>query len=164
MVVVDSSSLILMAKAGILDRVIKNLKEKLTITKQVYNETTSKKDAFDAKIIKKRVEERIIEKRGIKNLKLYNEIRKDFNLGKGEAEAIVFCLENKIGLVTDDKRAINACRILRIKFTTVPNLLVRLYKKGLVTKIEANAYLKKLEKFGRYSDEIIQKIKEDLKK
>jgi predicted nucleic acid-binding protein len=152
-----------MAKADILDKIIKHLQKNLAITNQVYNESTSKIDAYDAKIIKKRIEEKAIRKKRIKNLELCKNIQDDFNLGKGEAETIVFCLENKISLITDDKKAMKACKILRIKFTTVPNLLIRLYNKGLVTKIEADLYLKRLEKFGRYSNDILQKIKGDLK-
>jgi len=157
MIVIDNSSLILMTKVGILYEILKNLKKKLIITNQIYNESASKIDAFDAKIIKQRVEEKAIEKGEIKNVKLYEKIKEDFNLGKGEAEAVVFCLENKTGLITDDKKAMNACRILRIKFTTVPNLLIYVYKRDLITKTEANIYFMKLEKFGRYSNEILQK-------
>ena len=146
-----------MTKVGILYEILKNLKKKLIITNQIYNESASKIDAFDAKIIKQRVEEKAIEKGEIKNVKLYEKIKEDFNLGKGEAEAVVFCLENKTGLITDDKKAMNACRILRIKFTTVPNLLIYVYKRDLITKTEANIYFMKLEKFGRYYNEILQK-------
>lgn len=163
MIAIDSSSLILMAKADILDNAIKHLKKKMAITEQVYIESTSKTDSFDAKIIKKRVEEKAILKKGIKNLNLYQKIRADFNLGKGEAEAIVFCLENKTSLLTDDKKAMNACKVLRIEFTTAPNLLTALYKRKLIKKNEADLYLKRFEKFGRYDDEVLQKIKEDLK-
>ena len=84
-------------------------------------------------------------------------------MGKGEAEAIVFCLENKASLVTDDKKAMNACKILRIKFTTAPNLLVMLHNKKLIKKVEADLYLRRFEKFGRYTNEVLQRIKEDLK-
>src|SRR3989338_3277059 len=101
MIAIDSSSIILIAKAGILDKIIKNLREKLTITNKIYSETT-KKETFDAQIIKKRVEEKAIKKKGIKNLKLFSIIKGDFNLGDGEAEAIIFCLENKTRLITDD--------------------------------------------------------------
>ena len=70
----------------------------------VYSETT-KTEAFDAQIIKKRVEEKAIKKKEIKNSKLFSKIKDDFNLGDGEAEAIAFCLENETGLITDDKKA-----------------------------------------------------------
>ena len=163
MIAIDSSSLILMAKIDILDKIIKNLKKKLALTEEVYRECTIKTEAYDAKIIKKRVEEKAILKKEIKNLALYQKIRADFNLGKGEAEAIVFCLENNTSLVTDDKKAMNACKILRIKFTTAPNLLVMLHNKKLINKVEANSYLRRFEKFGRYTNEVLQRIKEDLK-
>ena len=162
MIVIDSSSLILLAKIGVLDIVIKNLKKKLVLTNQIYIETTQK-ESFDAKIIKKRVEEKSIEKKEIKNSILCSKIQNDFNLGKGESEAIVLCLENKVGLITGDKKAMNSCKILKINFTTVSNLLMSIYQKGSITKIEAEIYVKKLEKFGRYSNAIIQKIKEELK-
>jgi len=162
MIAIDSSSLILMAKAGILDKVITSLKRKIIATACVYSETT-KTETFDAQIIKKRVEEKAIQKKEIKNSKLFSKIKDDFNLGDGEAEAIVFCLENKTGLITDDKKAMNACRLLRIRFTTAPNLLIRLYKRSLITKTEASLYLDKLEKFGRYSENILQNTREELK-
>ena len=162
MIAIDSSSLILMAKTGILDKVITSLKRKIIVTTCVYSETT-KIESFDAQIIKKRAEEKAIQKKEIKNLKLFSKIKNDFNLGDGEAEAIVFCLENKTGLITDDKKAMNACRLLRINFTTTPNLLIRLYKKKLITKTEANLYLDKLEKFGRYAKSISQNAREELK-
>lgn len=162
-IVLDSSSLILIAKTGVLDKIIRYL-QNITITEQIYNESTLGKDTFDAKIIKKRVEETVIGKKAIKDFAIYQKIKDDFNLGKGEAEAITFCLENNVGLVTDDKKAMNACRILKIKFTTVLNLLIRLHKKDLISDVEFEVYFKKLDKFGRYSNEILQKYKEDLKK
>lgn len=162
MIVVDSSSLILMAKSGMLDKVVENLKEKMAITSAVYDESTSKKEVFDANIIRKRVDGGSIKRIEIKNLRLYNKIREDFNLGKGEASAIVACLENKSGIITDDKKAINTCRILKIRFTTAVDLLVALFRKGMITKAETKAYFDKLRKFGRYSDEIVQRIEEEL--
>ena len=163
MIAIDSSSLILTAKADILDKITKCLKKKLALTEEVYKESTSKIDADDAKVIKKRVEEKILLKKEIKNTALYRKIREDFNLGKGEAEAVVFCMENSTSLITDDKKAMNACRILRIKFTTAPNLLVMLYKKKRIKKEEADLSLKKFEKFGRYTEDVLQRVKEDLK-
>lgn len=163
MITVDSSSLILLAKLNILDILIENIKHRLVVTGQVYNECLAKKESFDAQLIEERIKERLIAKRDISNRNLYNKIIKDFNLGKGEAEAITLCLELKLGMISDDKKAINACRVLKIKFTTASKLLVQLYKKKLLTKVEANLMTKELQKIGRYSDEIINRLKEDLK-
>ena len=76
---------------------------------------------------------------------------------------IVLCLENKINLITDDKKAMNACKILRINFTTVPNIVIRIYQKDIITKPQASMYIDKLKEIGRYSNTIIKNIKEDLK-
>ncbi len=160
---IDSSSLILAAKTSFLNRLITGLQENLLIGKKVYEESTSKEGMFDAKLIKKKVESGLIEKVEIKDIALYQKIVGDFNLGEGEAEAIVLCIEKNTGLITDDRKAMNACRILGIMFTTAANILIRLYKKGLVTKAEAETYAKKLERLGRYSSEVMQQIREDLK-
>ncbi|MEK6854122.1 MAG: hypothetical protein AABX60_02195 [Nanoarchaeota archaeon] len=163
MVVFDSSSLILLAKIGILEKLISNLREKAIISDEVYKESTSKKEAFDAKLIENFIEEKRITKQGVKDRGLCQRVRKDFNFGEGEAEAIALCLESGASLITDDKKAINACKLLKIRFTTAGKLLIRLYKKGLITKMEAEACLKRLEKFGRYSSEIMRAMMEELK-
>ena len=163
MIIVDSSSLILLAKLNMLDILIGNIKHKIVIPQLVYAECTAKQDLFDAQIIKQRVTKGLIGTIDISNRKLYNKIVKDFNLGKGEAESITLCIELKSGMITDDKKAINACRVLKIKFTTVPRLVVRFYKKKLLTKTEANLIIKELHRLGRYSDDIMNKVKEDLK-
>ncbi len=131
--------------------------------RKVYGESTSKTVAFDAMLIKKRVEERAIEKVELENRALSRKVRADFNVGEGEAEAIALCIGSGSGLITDDKKAMNACRLLGIKFTTAPNLLVAIYKSGLVTKAEANAYMGKLQKAGRYSDHIARQLTGELK-
>lgn len=164
MLCVDSSSLILLAKIGILDKAIASIKEKPTITEAVYQESTFREELFDARMIKSRVEEKHIDKIKVKNTGLCQKIRKDFDLGEGEAEAIVLCVENKADLITDDKKAINACRILNVRFTTTGMLLCKLYERGRITKSEAKIYVKKLETFGRYSKNALQKIREGLEK
>jgi len=163
MTIIDSSSLILLAKLNMLDKLIKKSKQKLVIPAKVYEECTAKKESFDAKIIEKRVEEKLIVKRVVSNRGLCNKIVNDFNLGRGEAEAVTLCIETESGIITDDRKAINACRILKIKFTTVPKILVQFYKRKLLSKSEVNLMIKQLQEFGRYSDEIINQVKEELK-
>ena len=164
MIVIDSSSLILLAKIGVLDKVIMNSKEKLAVTDKVCQESISRNELFDAQIIKSKLEEKLIEKVKVKNIMLYRRIRKDFNIGEGEAESIALCLETKTDLITDDRKAINACRALKIRFTTTGKLLVKLYEKGRITKVETDGYIKKLERFGRYSKAALQEIMKDVTK
>lgn len=84
----------------------------------------------------------------------------DFSLEIGEAEAIVLCVEagSKI-LATDDKNAMNACKVLRIRFTTAKNVLIRMYEKRLIGKEKALMKLDNLKKVGRYKREIIEDAK-----
>jgi len=152
-----------MAKAGMLDNVLRSIKVQLVITMGIYKECTLKKDAFDAKIIKARVKEGKIKILGIKDLNLYKKIKDEFSLGMGEAEAIVWCMENKKYLITDDRKAMNACKILDISFTTNLNILATMYRKGKIEESEASIFKENLKKFGRYSDKVIQDFEEDLK-
>ena len=162
MICIDSSSLILLAKIGILDKLMVNSKEKFAVTDKVYQESTSRNELFDAQIIKSKIEENLIEKVKVRNIILYRKIQRDFSLGEGEAESIALCLETEVDLITDDKKAINACRVLKIRFTTAGKLLVRLNEKGRISDSETKEYIKKLEKFGRYSKAALQEIKEDV--
>ena len=163
MLIADSSSLILLAKIGIIDIAIAKIRKKLAIPEQVYAECTAKKELFDAQIIEERTKHGSIERKSILNAGLCERILKDFNLGKGEAEAITLCMESKAGLMTDDKKAINACKVLKIRFVTVPRLVAEFYKKEYITKNQIEPIIDKLQNIGRYSNEIIQRMKEDLK-
>ncbi|MAF13570.1 MAG: hypothetical protein CMI53_01620 [Parcubacteria group bacterium] len=163
MIVADSSTLILLAKTELLDWLLENLKEKITIPRSVFVESTIKNEAFDAILIKNRVKENKIKITDVKQKYLCDKLLDDFNFGKGEAEAISLCLLNKAILLVDDKKAIKCCKVFNLKFTTAPNILVTFYKKKIVDKEMANLLLTKLEKYGRYSSDIIQKIKGELK-
>lgn len=159
--IADSSTLILLAKSGLLDIFIKN--NKIKITNIVYEESTVEKESFDAKLISQRIRENKIQIKNIANMTLYSKLIHDFNLGKGEAESIALAFEEKDIVLSDDKKAINTCRILNIKFTTALNILVGLNKNKTINKEKAKIILKKLEDYGRYSQDLIKKIEEDLK-
>src|SRR3989344_433789 len=108
MYVIDSSSLILLAKIGILDKVIDNIKEKMAIPEKVYDESARQKNTFDAKMIEERIKQKKLDQITVKNRKIYQKIKEDFNLGDGEGECIALCIENRGQLITDDKKALNA--------------------------------------------------------
>ena len=163
MIVSDSSTLILLAKVSILDTFINNIKLKVIIPKKVHLECIIKDDRFDAKLIEERVKEGKIKVKEIKQQNLCLKLMQDFGIGAGEAEAITLCIEEKKSLITDDKKAINICKIFHIGFTTAPNILVNLYKKEIITKEKAELSIKKLQLYGRYSQEIIQRIMEEIK-
>ncbi len=161
--IIDSSTLILLAKTGLLDKLLKRVKDKPKITAAIEQESTEKKNTFEAKIIKKRIEEGKILVKKIENLLFYRQLTEDFNLGKGEAEAVMLSKEEKDVLLTDDKKALNACKVFNLEFTTALNILVELYKEKELNKEESKTMLKKLIMYGRYSDELIKKAEDDLK-
>ena len=160
--IADSSSLILLAKISVLDRLLSHLKEPVTITPAISNECTAKEGTMDAQLIQRIFKEGRILKRTLRESRLSRNLEKDFNLGSGEAEAIQLCLEQKQGLITDDKRAIQTCRILKIPFTTALNLVLQLHNRRKLDRQEAETYVNKLKSFGRYSTELINKAKEEL--
>lgn len=159
--IIDSSTLILAAKTGLLDHIIKN--KELEITNKVKEESIVAKESFDSKIIEQRISENKIKVKEIKDVELYDKLIKDFNLGKGEAEAIVLASEKNKTILVDDKKAINSCKILNIKFATALNILVKLHKDNKIKKEETRIILNKLKKYGRYSQDIINKVEEDIK-
>ena len=162
MPIMDSSTLILLAKSGLLDIFIDNLKTQLIIPKTVETECASKKDTYDAKLITQRINDKKIIVQTSSNLKICEELMRDFNIAKGEAEALTLCLDKNQLLLTDDKKAINACKILRLAFATAPNILIRAVEKGLIEQEQAMLIFEKLMRYGRYSKDIIQDVKDKL--
>ncbi len=122
------------------------------------------KKSFDAALIEKRISEGKIKVRKSINTKAIKQLMDDFNIGEGEAETMEICLENNWKLVgTDDKNAIKACIILEIMYSTAMGILVVLNEKGILPKDYAMVKLDKLALFGRYSDDIIEEVKNTLR-
>jgi len=162
MPIMDSSTLILLAKCDLLDIFIDNLKTQLIIPNAVESECTSKKDTYDAKLIAQRINEKKIIVQTPSNSKICKKLMRDFNIAKGEAEALTLCLDRQELLLTDDKKAINACKILRLPFATAPNILIRAVEKGLIEQEQALLLFEKLMRYGRYSEDIIQDVKDKI--
>jgi len=158
-IVFDSSTLILLAKKELLDVFLNNFDGIVAIPKVVREETCNKK-TFDALLIEKRIEEEKIKVYEVEKKDLVKKLIEDFNLEDGEAEAIILCIErgSKI-LATDDKNAINACKVLKIKFTTAINILIRAYEKQLIEREKALIKLDNLRVVGRYKEKIIEDAK-----
>ena len=158
-IVFDSSTLILLAKKELLDVFLNNFDGIVAIPKVVREESCNKK-TFDALLIEKRIEEEKIKVYEVEKKDLVKKLIEDFNLEDGEAEAIILCIEkgSKI-LATDDKNAINACKVLKIKFTTAINILIRAYEKQLIEREKALIKLDNLRVVGRYKEKIIEDAK-----
>jgi len=156
MIVFDASTLILVAKAELLEGFLDSIAQKVAIPVEVERECCRKEKSLDAIVIAEAIRDSKIAVKRLRTKKLYQRLREDFRLGKGEAEAIALALSEKAPLVAiDDKSGINACKLLKIPFTTAVDILVRLQEKRLLAREEAKMKLEALERYGRYKSEIV---------
>ena len=163
MIVFDSSTLILMAKIEVLNCFLESVEFQVRIPTEVANESCAVKKSLDAQLIQKAIDESKIRVVPVKDRKLLAKLLRDFGLGIGEAEAIVLALSESATLIgIDDKNGINACKLLRIPFTTAIGILIRLHEKKLLTREEALAKLAILGKQGRYKQSILEDAKRRL--
>ncbi len=159
-VVFDASALILMAKIGLL----KELSKEIDIhTTETVCEETTRAETYDAEVIQQRSENNHFTREKVPEENIEKIIDR-FNLDKGEASTIA--LQRQINadiIATDDKQAINACKILEIKFTTSLKLLGRAYEKELISQEKAMTKLKELDKHGRYNDNQIKSTEQNIR-
>ena len=157
MVVFDASTLILIAKAELLDLFLANVSVPVAIPGEVGKECCGSKKALDAVIIQRALNESRIKTVVVKNRRLVAKLEADFSLGRGEAEAIALALNQKAEVLgIDDKNGINACKLLGVAFTTAVGILIRSREKGLLEESDALEKLESLAKHGRYKDSIIE--------
>jgi predicted nucleic acid-binding protein len=157
MFIFDASTLILVAKAELLDPFLAGFKLKVAIPGEVEKECCGVKKTLDALTIQKALDEARMKVIAVKNRKLVAKLQADFSLGKGEAEAIALAVTEKAQLLgIDDKNGINACKLLGVAFTTAVGILVWSREKGLIDRGRALAKLETLANFGRYKNSIIE--------
>ncbi|MFZ3341523.1 MAG: hypothetical protein WA213_11610 [Terriglobales bacterium] len=163
MLVMDASTLILVAKMEALDVFLGDVKLEVVIPMEVEKECCGVKKSFDALMIQKAVQESKIKVVDVKNKKLVIKLRMDFGLGWGEAEAIALAVAKRARILgIDDKNGINACKLLGIPFTTAIAILIRMREKRLLTLSEGFAKLAALGKYGCYKQSILEDARQKL--
>ena len=88
MIIFDASTLILIAKAELLDSFLTDIELEAAIPVEVEKECCGVKKSLDALLIQKALDESRLKVIAVKNRKLVVKLQGDFSLGKGEAEAI----------------------------------------------------------------------------
>ena len=157
MLVLDASTLILLAKAELLGLFLDGVELQVVIPAEVAKECCGATRTLDALLIQKALDESAIHVVSVKNRKFVAKLQTDFSLGQGEAEAIGLAVGEKASLVgIDDKNGINACKLLGIPFTTAIGILLRSSEKGLLSRSSALAALASLARYGRYKSSIIE--------
>jgi predicted nucleic acid-binding protein len=163
MFVFDASTLILIAKAELLEPFLAGIGPEVVIPPQVERECCGVKRTLDALLIQKALDDSRIRVVAVRNRRLVARLQADFSLGRGEAEAIALAhLEEAQILGIDDKNGINACKLLGIGFTTAVGILVRSHEKRLIETSAAIAKLATLARYGRYKNSIIEEARKKL--
>ncbi|PIV22503.1 MAG: hypothetical protein COZ69_07145 [Deltaproteobacteria bacterium CG_4_8_14_3_um_filter_45_9] len=153
LLIMDASSLILLGRCGLIE--VLSQVFSVIIPRGVFNEVVNEetlKQYPDANIISELVKSKKIEVFLVERQKFQFPI----TLGEGEIEAIILTrqMENGI-LVTDDGKAIKACRYLKIPFIISPKVVTALYQLEKIDFGNAKISIDKLRIIGRYSPEII---------
>jgi predicted nucleic acid-binding protein len=160
MFIFDPSTLILIAKAELLEPLLASIEVEVAIPQQVERECCGAKRTLDSLMIQKALDDSRIRVIAVKNRRLVARLQADFSLGRGEAEAIALAQTEKAQILgIDDKNGINACKLLGIGFTTALAILVRSHEKGLIERGAAVAKLATLATHGRYKNSIIEEAR-----
>jgi predicted nucleic acid-binding protein len=156
----DSSTLILLAKAELLDIFLNDFEGKPLLPDAVEAESAGTSDRPDGLLIRQRILEGRLIVQSIRQPKILSRLVQDFRLGLGEAEALVLALDlgDAAIVATDDRNAIRACKVLRIGFVTSLSILVRTVEKGLITPADGERFLERLSFYGRFRNELIAEI------
>ncbi|MFL6233762.1 MAG: hypothetical protein ACJ76N_11555 [Thermoanaerobaculia bacterium] len=160
MLIFDSSTLILLAKAELLDVFLNDFEGKPLLSDAVEAESAGTSDRPDGLLIRQRILEGRLIVQSIRQPKVLSRLVQDFRLGLGEAEALVLALDlgDAAVVATDDRNAIRACKVLRIGFVTSLSILVRAVEKGLITPVDGERFLERLGFYGRFKNELIAEI------
>ena len=163
-IIVDSCSIILLAKSNVLEAFTEEFK--LFITEDVYKEVLEGKDKkfADALLTERLVKEKKINIVKNLNKKLVNKLMQDFNLGIGEAETLSIGINKECEIVaTDNKQGRKACVVNGLKLIGSIDIIVALHKLKRINKNNAISGLNKLREFGWFQNYLIDNASEDIK-
>lgn len=153
-VVVDSSTLILLAKCSLLETFCELFD--ILVPEAVYIEVASEdlvNNYPDAALISDLTSKGTIKVQGIERS---DRLTLPLSLHQGEQEALLLAVKlGRILFATDDGKAIKAARFFRVPFIVTPKIVVELFRLQKISLKKARTSLEKLAKIGRYSPEII---------
>ena len=161
-IIADATSLILLSKISILE-IFVNRNEVVT-SEIVYDEVIKgkEKSRIDSMLTEKLVKENKLKVK-TPNRNTKTNIEKLFNLKFGELEVVSLAHKTKNAILSDDKKCINAAKVLGIGFIISLDAVIALYKKNAITKEKAIECVDKLENYGWYSKELIKIYKDKIK-
>src|SRR3989338_5355483 len=150
-IVSDSSTLILLQKISLLDKLVRNFE--FIIPEEVYKETVIKgkeKKFSDSYQIENKIKENLIKVKKIRDRGSVNKIMNEFGTAEGDTEAIALFLEFKADiLATDDHKSINVCKAYKIPFMTTLTFVLDSHIRKFVTNNGAKKMIEDLSVYGR---------------
>ena len=163
-IISDSTSLILLAKIGLLEIFVG--RNKIVIPGVVYREVIKGKEKGreDSMLVERLVAERKLTIKSPARL-LSNKIKSLFNLKGGEREVIALAssLKDKCTILTDDKKCLSSAKALNINFIISLDVVVVLYVRNAIKKEVALECINKLEEYGWYHKDLIKTYREAIK-
>ncbi len=162
MFISNTSTLVLLAKVGCLERFLA-VSPIIEIPVQVKSEALFDIDSYYARLIQKLIQEKKINVIPVDSTKVKN-IMSQFRLDYGEAAAYAgFNSSKHQAILTDDGELIKLCKLEKAPFICALAVIIRLYEKKQLSKNEARDKLNELQKIGRYSEKIMEYFKDKVK-
>jgi predicted nucleic acid-binding protein len=147
--VLDASTAILLAKIGLLRRVLERVGAGIGT---IAASEALRKQSDDAVAIAILIDEGKL--RQFESPDGIDALVRDFRLHPGEAEAVALARMNGAVCGTDDARAIRCCKALGIPFATAIGLLVEMTEASELDSAQAAELLVRMQRFGRYHPRI----------
>jgi len=161
MVVLDASTLILLAKSDLLP--LLGQKTGIVIPQQVRQEALARRELYDARLIEETVQAGKIQVSRLSRPDRLRQVQRDFGLEAGEAAALLLAKERGEPLGTDDGVAIKAAKVMGVPFFTAIHVLLELVHKRRLDEELALAKLETLGRLGRYSVQILEDARRRVK-
>ncbi|MEK6950074.1 MAG: hypothetical protein AABX34_07680 [Nanoarchaeota archaeon] len=159
----NTSTLVLLAKVGCLEKFIE-IFTTIEIPAQVKKEALFDKDSYYAKLIEKFIQEKKIKVAPVFKKSEITKIMLEFRLDEGEAATYaLFNDKRHKAILTDDGELIKLCKLGKKPFVCAMAVVIRLFEKDKLSKEEAINKLEDLHKIGRYSKELYEHFKNQVR-
>lgn len=159
----NTSTLVLLAKVSCLEKFIE-ISKNIEIPAQVKKEALFDEDSYYAKLIEKFIQEKKIKVVHVFKKSEIIKIMLEFRLDEGEAAAYtLFDYKRHHAILTDDGELIKLCKLEKVPFVCAMAIVIRLFEKNKLSKEEVINKLEDLHKIGRYSKELYEHFKMEVK-
>lgn len=159
--ILDSCTIILLAKASVLEKASESYNIKITSPVQEEVLEGKKKMFPDALLLERLVNEKKIKIVEVPLEKMHK-MMQDFNMDKGEASVIARGLQEKELVGTDNRQGRKAARVYGLDLIGSIEVIVSLQKKKKISREKALEALSILQKEGWFSSYLIEQAKGDV--